>query len=124
MTLSYQGELFPSYGRAIGAGLVGVTDALGNFVVLKSMPMMEHEIGMGHMFYIFALVCVLGGLFVYFFVPETKGKTLEDVEEYYRQLCYGDDYDDLNITKHHDELSLYDTQSLWGGEVLDSYKRQ
>ena len=124
MMSSYQGELFPSFGRAIGSGLLGVADALGNFMAAKSLPMMEHELGMGNMFYIFALVCVLGGLFVYFFVPETKGKTLEEVEEYYRMLCYGDDYDDLDITKRHDELSLYDTQSIWGGEVLDSSKKK
>ena len=72
---TYQGELFPSFGRAMGAGLLGVLDALGNFSAAKFTPLMEHEIGLGNVFYIFAVICTLGGLFVFFFVPETHGKT-------------------------------------------------
>ena len=32
-------------------------------------------------FAIFGIVCVLGALFVHFFVPETRGRSLEEIEE-------------------------------------------
>ncbi|KKK35021.1 hypothetical protein WN59_05130 [Salinicoccus sediminis] len=52
---------------------------LANFTITSFYPfMMEMSSSMTYGFY--ALMCVFSGVFVWKFVPETKGKTLEELE--------------------------------------------
>lgn len=52
---------------------------LANFTITSFYPfMMEMSSSMTYGFY--ALMCVVSGIFVWKFVPETKGKTLEELE--------------------------------------------
>ena len=73
-------EIFPTKirGRAVAIATlaVWVTDAVYNQV----FPMVEAAIGAGNTFYIFAIVLVPQLLFVLLVMPETKGRTLEQIE--------------------------------------------
>jgi len=42
---------------------------------------MTHNFGIGKTFMAFGIVCVLSVIFIIFFVPETKGLSLEKIEE-------------------------------------------
>ena len=59
-------------------------DGLFIFAVAKSVPVLEKAIGMGHTFLLFAFVCLITALYVHYLVPETRGKSLEEIEEHYR----------------------------------------
>ena len=122
IVMSWQGELLPSYGRAVGGGLLGVIDGLVLFSVGKFLPSVSHAIGLGHIFLICACLCFCLILFVWFMVPETKGLSLEDVEEYYRVRCYGNKVEPAP-PQNFDRLSLYDNVSIWG-EELNADKKQ
>ena len=50
--MCFQGELMPSYGRAMGSGLIGVFDALVLFSVGKFLPLLNRSIGLGNIFFI------------------------------------------------------------------------
>jgi hypothetical protein len=51
-----------------------------NAVIAKITPIMMEKIGAGtYMF--FGSCAILMGVFVYFFVPETKGRSLEDIDK-------------------------------------------
>jgi hypothetical protein len=39
----------------------------------------------GNVFWIFAVVALIGLIWGYYFIPETKGVTLEEIEEHWRQ---------------------------------------
>ncbi len=44
---------------------------------------MQSLLGAHGVFWMFAVVLVISILFIFFFVPETRGKTLEDIERLY-----------------------------------------
>lgn len=49
------------------------------FIVTKLYQNLVDLVKPGWTLWHFAVTCIIGGLFVYFFVPETRGKTLEEI---------------------------------------------
>ncbi|KAF2904710.1 hypothetical protein ILUMI_01463 [Ignelater luminosus] len=49
--------------------------------VSKLFQWLDHDFGMHVPFFFFGVWCVVGIIFVYFGVPETKGKTLEEIQQ-------------------------------------------
>ncbi|XP_034941281.1 facilitated trehalose transporter Tret1-like [Chelonus insularis] len=74
------GELFPTNikGAAVASGIL-VGSVFATLVGL-SFQAMNTALGIHWTFWIFAICCTFGTLFVYFITPETKGKTLEDIQ--------------------------------------------
>ncbi|KAJ0426884.1 general substrate transporter [Aspergillus carlsbadensis] len=73
-------EVFPSSKRAKGVGAGTAMIWLANFIVGVVVPEMLMSIGWGTYLF-FGLFCVAATGFSYFFVPETSGKSLEQVAE-------------------------------------------
>ncbi|KAL3452769.1 general substrate transporter [Aspergillus insuetus] len=73
-------EVFPSSKRAKGVGAGTAMIWLANFIVGVVVPEMLISIGWGTYLF-FGLFCVAATVFSYFFVPETSGKSLEQVAE-------------------------------------------
>ena len=73
-------EIFPTRtrGRAMSIAIVALWIAC--FAVAQSVPWMFAHAGHTLTFGIYALMCVVAFVFVALFVPETKGKTLEEIE--------------------------------------------
>ena len=63
------------------------------------------------MFLICGILCLAMMLFAYLFVPETFGKTLEDMEDHYRKICYGDEEVSPNQDQS-DKTSMYSVCSV------------
>ncbi|XP_046827164.1 facilitated trehalose transporter Tret1-like [Vespa crabro] len=65
-------------------GIAGSSACLLNwilaFVVTKTFVNLNDIIHVYGTFWLFSLICALGVVFVLFFVPETKGKTLEQIQ--------------------------------------------
>ena len=55
------------------------------FLVVYFYPMTESAINKYVCYFFFAVICFMGALFIILFVPETKGKTEEDMSQYFRQ---------------------------------------
>ena len=53
------------------------------FLVVYFYPMAETALTKYYCYFFFALVCLLGSVFIIAFVPETKGKTEEDMKNYF-----------------------------------------
>ena len=50
------------------------------FILTYTFPILERSIGMGNTFWIYSSICAVGFVFIRLWVPETKGKTLEQIE--------------------------------------------
>jgi MFS family permease len=74
-------EVFPSKIKGIAISVVGFFNSLVSFSVTQVFPWELSNLGPTITFAIYAILSFLAILFVYKFVIETKGKTLEEVEE-------------------------------------------
>ncbi|MCL3860343.1 sugar porter family MFS transporter [Actinotalea sp. K2] len=72
------GEMFNNRIRASALGLAAAAQWLGNFLISTTFPVMA-DIGLGFAYGIYTTFALLSFFFVFRFVPETKGKQLEDM---------------------------------------------
>jgi SP family arabinose:H+ symporter-like MFS transporter len=72
-------EVFPTRVRGVASSLSVVFLWGGNFLVSQFFPAML-EVLAGKVFYVFAFMCLLCFFFILWCVPETKGKSLEQIE--------------------------------------------
>ena len=73
-------EIFPNQVRAKGQTLGSLTHWVMAAVVAFSFPILAEDLGGGHTFLFFCIMMVLQLLFVWKVMPETKGKSLEQLE--------------------------------------------
>lgn len=73
-------EIFPN--RIRGAAVSVAVSALwiACFVLTFTFPMLNRALGPARTFWVYAAVCALGFVFVWRSVPETKGRSLEEIE--------------------------------------------
>lgn len=77
-------EIIPLRFRGLGMGLCVLFVWLVNFVVGLVFPVLLSSFGLSFTFCIFVIIGVLALIFTKLFVPETKGKTLEQIEAGFR----------------------------------------
>lgn len=74
------GELFPLAIRGRGSGLASSFNWIGSFAVGLLFPIMTASMPQEAVFAIFGVICLLGVAFIRFAVPETRGRSLEEIE--------------------------------------------
>lgn len=77
-------EVFPLNVRGLGMSVASITNWGFNFLVVFSFPVLVATLGLGGVFAIYAVVCALGIFFTFWYVPETNGVELEDIEHHLR----------------------------------------
>ncbi|WP_430536652.1 sugar porter family MFS transporter [Listeria rocourtiae] len=75
------GEIFPLAIRGRASGLASSFNWIGSFLVGLLFPIMTVYMSQEAVFAIFGIICFLGVLFIRFCVPETRGRTLEEIEQ-------------------------------------------
>jgi MFS family permease len=78
-TFIYPAELFPVKARTTGHGVASATGKLGAFVGVFSFPLFMHWRGLFAAELAAAAVSLLGAVVTWTMLPETKGKSLEEV---------------------------------------------
>ncbi|XP_047521460.1 facilitated trehalose transporter Tret1-like [Pieris napi] len=79
-------ELYPLQVRGI---LGGISMSILNFMIFganKTYPYVRDALGYPYTIMTFGVCSLLGCIYLYFYLPETKGLTLQEIEEYYNDL--------------------------------------
>lgn len=84
------GEIFPLEFRALGSGISILALSLNFFVALKCFPVLTKAIGLSNTYYLYASVVTLCMSVVWLMLPETKGRTLQEIEDTFRGRSAGD----------------------------------
>ncbi|WP_224485211.1 sugar porter family MFS transporter [Robertkochia aurantiaca] len=74
-------EIFPNHLRSAGQAFGSSTHWVLAAVIPSLVPLLFSSIGAGPVFAFFAFMMVLQLLYVHYLMPETKGKTLEELSE-------------------------------------------
>ena len=85
-------EIFPNTIRSGAVAIAVAFQWIANFAVSSSfVPLYNMKLGglsnFGHIFVyaLYGIICILAAIFVWKLVPETKGKTLEEIEQYFER---------------------------------------
>lgn len=73
-------ELLPTNVKAYGASLVAAISWGTSFIITKFYNNMSTDMGLAGTFWFFGSFCVLAFIFIFFLVPETKGKSFEEIQ--------------------------------------------
>ncbi|XP_005938721.1 solute carrier family 2, facilitated glucose transporter member 8 [Haplochromis burtoni] len=79
-------EIFPVKVRGVASAVCVLTNWSIAFVVTKNFQDMMNLLTSAGTFWLFASMCILNVIFTMVFVPETKGKTLEQIEATFRGM--------------------------------------
>jgi SP family xylose:H+ symportor-like MFS transporter len=95
-------EIFPNKIRGRAMALATVFLWIANFVISQTFPIINenewlvNKFHHGFSFWIYAFMCVVSVIFVSRCIPETKGKSLEDIEKMVEWNTDDADYTDLH----------------------------
>jgi len=73
------GEMFPNQIRGAALSVAGLSQWVCNFIVAMTFPLLLAAIGLGGAYFIYAFFAIAAAFYAWKFVPETKGKTLEQM---------------------------------------------
>ncbi len=73
-------EIFPTHVRGVAASIATFALWGGNYLVSQFFPVLVDNIGSSSTFFLFSGICLLALVFTVALVPETKNRTLEEVE--------------------------------------------
>nr|XP_014290513.2 facilitated trehalose transporter Tret1-like [Halyomorpha halys] len=78
-------EVFPFRGRSMASGLSAASSYLISFTATKSFQSLEELLGLRGLFMFYSVITFIGFFFLYFIMPETEGRPLEDIEKDYEK---------------------------------------
>ncbi len=73
-------EIFPNAYRGTAVSISVAALWIASFALTYSFPALQHLVGSSGSFLFYAAICFVGAIFVYFAVPEMKGRSLESTE--------------------------------------------
>lgn len=74
-------EIFPNRVRAVAVATGTFALWVASFTLTYTFPFLNTSLGTSGTFWIYTVICVAGFLFFLFKLPETKGKSLEELEK-------------------------------------------
>ncbi|GLJ29734.1 hypothetical protein SUGI_0586780 [Cryptomeria japonica] len=108
-------EIFPLRFRAQAASLGVAVNRFASGIITMTFLSLSHSITIAGTFFLFAGVSLLCAGFVYIYIPETKGKTLEEIVSFFNK-------EESERISQGGELELGDTTMLVEkSKILKSY---
>ena len=77
-------EIFPNWARSIGNSLATTTNWTSNLIVSMTFLHLARYLTRHGTFWLYTGMAILGWIFIFLLLPETKGRSLEQVEELFQ----------------------------------------
>jgi hypothetical protein len=77
-------EIYPLKIRGLAEGMAATFNWGSNLLVSLTFLTLVEKLGASSTFLLYASFSVMSWLFAYYLVPETKGRTLEEIEAFWR----------------------------------------
>ncbi|XP_041976552.1 facilitated trehalose transporter Tret1-like [Aricia agestis] len=77
------GEVYPTQVRGVVGGMTTCVAHLSVFSVVKTFPYVKAALHDYGAFGLYGCMSLSGMVFFYFYLPETKGRTLQEIEDYF-----------------------------------------
>lgn len=74
-------EIFPTRIRGAAMSIAALAHWVGNFTLTYSFPTIKENLGWANNFWLYGVICAIGFVVLYLVLPETKGKSLEQIEK-------------------------------------------
>jgi SP family arabinose:H+ symporter-like MFS transporter len=74
-------EIFPNRVRGAAMAVATVSLWLASFLLTYTFPLLNNAFGASGTFWLYGIICIAGVWFIYKKLPETKGKSLEEIEK-------------------------------------------
>jgi SP family xylose:H+ symportor-like MFS transporter len=74
-------EIFPNHIRSLGVSSAVAALWTASFLLTYTFPFLNRAFSTSGAFLVYAVICFSGFVFVFMFVPETRGKSLEEIEK-------------------------------------------
>lgn len=74
-------EIFPNRVRASAVSIAVSALWVASFVLTYTFPMLDHAFSTAGTFLIYGSICIAGAFLIFFAVPETRGRSLEQIEK-------------------------------------------
>jgi len=78
-------EIYPLKVRSSAEGLAATFNWVSNLIVTLTFLTLVQMTGASHTFWLYGLFAIGAWIFCYFLAPETKGRSLEQIEEFWRK---------------------------------------
>jgi SP family sugar porter-like MFS transporter len=73
-------EIFPTRVRGAAISIGALAHWIGNFTLTYSFPAIKENLGWANNFWLYGGICAAGFVIIWLVLPETKGKSLEEIE--------------------------------------------
>lgn len=90
-------EVFPFKSRGIASGITAALNYIMAFCTTKTYYNLETSMSLFGVIALYATLDVIGLVFIYFFIPETEKRTLEEIEAHFSDNSKS--FSDINIRK-------------------------
>ena len=90
-------ELFSKEAKASSSTFCASFNWLFSFLVVKCCPILEASIGASGSYLTFATIALFGAVLIGFTLPETKGKSEEEIKNYFKTKNVGINNNDISV---------------------------
>lgn len=77
-------EVFPTNVRGVGMSIGSLAHWGFNAIISFTFLKLVNGLGIATTFWLYGAICILGLWWGYYFIPETRGRSLESIEEHWR----------------------------------------
>lgn len=100
-------EVYPVHVRSVATGITAASSSVVNFIATKTYINLTSWFGLHGTLFIYTAVSFLGFFYIYFYVPETEDRTLQEIMDFFADNQSARDF--KRTRKDNQQLATFST---------------